>query len=143
MKYRNLRGYKYETIEDDSFCIGPVILLKETSSGVFDSPFIRIDCLGNITIKKGYAWDGCSGPTWDDKTNMVPGRDHDAGYQLMRMGVLSPNYRGLFDQRLHDGMVARGAWGFRADYYKAAVSQFAKTAATRQNPKDTEIIEIL
>jgi hypothetical protein len=37
-----------------------------------------------LTVEKGYAWDGPSGPVIDAKENIRASLDHDALYQLMR-----------------------------------------------------------
>lgn len=52
------------------------------------TPFIELTHDGWLTIKRGYAWDGASGPTWDDSTNMRGSLVHDALAQLIRMGHL-------------------------------------------------------
>jgi len=38
---------------------------------------------GVITAKEGYRWDGASGPTLDDETNLRASLFHDIGYQSM------------------------------------------------------------
>lgn len=38
---------------------------------------------GLMTAKSGYCWDGASGPTIDDETNMRASLFHDIGYQMM------------------------------------------------------------
>ncbi len=94
------------------------------------TPFVQLDSAGNLTILKGYAWDGPSGPTYDTLTFMRGSLVHDALYQLMREGHLDPKiYRDVADQILvrlcrEDGMSA-----FRAWYVYKAVKYFASTAA--------------
>lgn len=71
---------------------------------------------GTLTIKKGYAWDGPSGPTIDTKTFMRGSLVHDALYQFMRQNKLAAKYRKRADQLLRsicleDGMNRFRAWG--------------------------------
>ena len=54
-----------------------------------DTPFIALDTKGNLTVKRGYAWDGTSGPVIDTPNNLRASLVHDALYQLMRRRHLS------------------------------------------------------
>ena len=49
-----------------------------------DTVFVQLNGGGKMNIKKGYAWDGSSGPSIDTKENMFASLIHDALYQLMR-----------------------------------------------------------
>jgi hypothetical protein len=85
--------------------------------------------MGDLIINAGYSWDGCSGPTWDDKTNMRAGLVHDALYQLIREGRLAENHRKFADEELYricreDGMNFIRAW-----LYLKAVRNFGAGAA--------------
>lgn len=80
-----------------------------------ETDFIDLDVSGLLTMKKGYAWDGPSGPTIDTKTFMRGSLVHDALYQLLRNGHLPPGCREDADQELHricreDGMSSIRAW---------------------------------
>lgn len=76
-----------------------------------------------LIVKKGYAWDGPSGPTIDTKNFMRGSLVHDALYQLMRLGHLDKNaWRHHADRELQricieDGMCRIRAqvvyWGVR------------------------------
>ena len=70
---------------------------------------------GWLDIKKGYAWDGPSGPTIDTKTFMRGSLVHDALYQLIRQGELAMSFRKHADDELKqictvDGMTRLRAW---------------------------------
>ena len=126
MKYR--AGYKYQLYEDETFITG--IYGKEVYS-----EFISLFANGALICRKGYAWDGASGPTWDSKSSMRASLVHDAGYQLMREGLLPLDYKVVFDgllylTLLHDGMNRIRAWL----WYKA-VLMFAKSATLPKNDR--------
>ena len=56
---------------------------------VIETEFINLDPTGKLFVKKGYAWDGPSGPVPDTRENMRASLVHDALYQLMRNNELS------------------------------------------------------
>jgi len=72
---------------------------------------------GYLTIHKGYAWDGPSGPAIDTRNFMRGSLIHDALYQLMREKQLDKTiYRKKADRLLQkicgeDGMSSLRAWG--------------------------------
>jgi len=88
MKYR--KGYKYQLAEDES-------CQTEIKGVNIDSDFYSLSTDGILTGKKGYAWDGPSGPTYDSKYCMRGPLFHDIGYQMMREKRLPLTYRPYFD----------------------------------------------
>lgn len=111
-------GYKYQ-LRKDFYC--------QTSLRPESDIITEWVCLyknGLMYFKHGYAWDGCSGPTWDDKTNMRGGLVHDGGYQLIRLGQIGPEYKEAFDRELQKAMIEDGAFKIRAWYYYQAVKRF-------------------
>lgn len=117
-------GYKYQLSEEYSI----VTTIKPEES--INTDFIDLSNDGRIIIKKGYAWDGPSGPTVDTLNFMRSSLVHDALYQLMRQGRLDKiKFRKLADKLLQemskaDGMSALRAWlvykGVRVGADKAA-----------------------
>lgn len=90
-------GYKYQILEEYSV----EIPIKPDSDIVTD--YVTLSTAGIIIIKKGYAWDGPSGPTKDTPDFMRGSLVHDALYQLMRNGHLDKNtYRKFADSLLRD-----------------------------------------
>jgi hypothetical protein len=128
-KIRYSAGFKYQLAED--FPCQVDICPVET----IITEYIGLTNTGLLTIKKGYAWDGCSGPTWDDKSNMRAGLIHDALYQLIREKYLSPDYRDDADRELLRFCIKDGMMSFRAWYYYFAVRKFAGFAAAPRNQK--------
>ena len=68
------KGYKYQLTETYKIKVD----IKPLEHIL--THFIDLTPEGILIIRKGYAWDGCSGPTWDDETNMRAGLIHDSLY---------------------------------------------------------------
>ena len=104
------KGYKYQLVEN---YITDINIKPEDT---INSDYIDLTSNGQLTIKKGYAWDGPSGPTIDTLNFMRGSLVHDALYQLMRNNFLDKNqYRQEADRLLatmckQDGMSAARAW---------------------------------
>lgn len=117
-------GYKYQLAEDYTVALPPEI----HGLAVTDHSFIELTFAGVLTIRKGYAWDGPSGPTVDTANFMRGSLVHDALYQLIREGHLSRSLRAQADDLLRamcreDGMSALRAW-----WVWKAVRWFARSA---------------
>jgi len=103
-------GYKYQLKEPYVVDVG--IQPKE---GI-ETDYLALTVDGILTVKKGYAWDGPSGPTLDTANFMRGSLVHDALYQLMREGHLDGGcHREAADRLLQrlcreDGMSALRAW---------------------------------
>jgi hypothetical protein len=100
--YKKRRRYKYTLSEDYSH---PTII-RPTKA--ISTSHLLLDTEGLLTIKKGYAWDGPSGPTIDTKTFMRGSLVHDALYQLMREQHISRTYREYADRLLRQICVQAG-----------------------------------
>ncbi|KKK95215.1 hypothetical protein LCGC14_2675010 [marine sediment metagenome] len=133
MKYRELKGYKYQLIEDERIFVQ---LYEQAWNN-----FLSLD-RGHLIIKNGYAWDGASGPTLDDKTNMRASLIHDALYQLIREGMIDRSHRKYIDQLFRDICVLSGMSKFRAWYYYLAVRTFGKKYSMPEKNPRGKIIEI-
>lgn len=121
--YRDLTKYKYQTTIDFG------MFLSFNPQWVLTN-YINIVDNGYINIKKGYAWDGPSGPTIDTKSFMRGSLVHDALYQLMREGYLDyKKYRKLADQELRRICLEDGMSKFRAWYVYRFVRLFGKKNA--------------
>lgn len=142
MKYKS--GYKYQLAEDEKFKV------KIFPGADIKTKFIDLDIHGNLLVKKDYAWDGCSGPTKDTKSNMRAGLGHDALYQFLRMKLLAQKWREQADEELkrifiEDGMkvaeksnrlvksTRKRIVKIRAYYFHKAVRKFGKSSASPSN----------
>jgi hypothetical protein len=97
--------------------------------------FIELGTHGYLKMKKGYAWDGASGPTWDDNSNMLGGLVHDALYQLMREEHLPINLRKRSDEILREICIEKGMTKFRAWYWIIGLKWCASGAAKKKNKR--------
>lgn len=104
------KGYKYQLVAPYKTKIN----IKPNQHIPFT--YIELTTEGNLNIKKGYAWDGPSGPTIDTLNFMRGSLVHDALYQLMREEYLNKKeHRQSADRLLkkmckEDGMNALRAW---------------------------------
>ena len=127
IKYRS--GYKYQLVESYE------VKVHLTPAEDIDTEYMNLTVAGLLTVKKGYAWDGPSGPTIDTKTFMRGSLVHDALYQLMRTKHLEQKWRAQADLELkricrEDGMCRIRAW-----YVHRAVQKGAGSAASPESRK--------
>ena len=108
MKYRELKNWKYQLMED----CHTVIEISETAS----NDYIALD-QRHLIIKRMYAWDGSTIPFkrmfklfgWDvDKHSLKASLVHDALTQLIGSGLLPNSYRQYADGLYRDMSVAAG-----------------------------------
>jgi len=125
------KGYKYQLRED--LIVKTLIIPKEKIT----HRFFTLDVDGVLVIKEAYAWNGCSGPTWDTNTNMRAGCLHDCFFQMMRLGLLDRNtYFHQVNQFFHAILLEDGMIKVRAWYYFKAVDNFSwsSTLAKEEPP---------
>jgi hypothetical protein len=116
---------KYEVTRDYS------VQLSFRPLKAIELEFFSISASGHLKIKKGYRWDGASGPTIDTISTMRASCIHDVLYQAMRLELLDRyEFKRLADKELasimredyHPENRAGEIWSdFRADYYEQAV----------------------
>ncbi len=133
MKYRELKGYKYQLV-------GRVCVDLDLDCEII-TLYIRLNT-GRLSIKTGYCWDGASGPTIDTKNTFKASLVHDALYQLMREGLLSRTHRKYADELLRDMLIRAGMSKFRATIWYWAVRKFAKKSSTDKQKPRGKIVEI-
>ncbi len=128
IRYRT--DYKYQLAEA---CETEVPILPNTD---IKTEFIELDIIGKLLIKKGYAWDGPSGPVIDTPENMRASLVHDALYQLMRTRHLKARtWRKAADETFRDICKADGVSGLTANVWYRALRRFGKPAASPQGKK--------
>lgn len=116
--------YKYEVLQDYR------VKLHFKPKKRIESEFYIFDTDGWLTIKKGYRWNGASGPTWDTRSTIRASAVHDVIYQMIRRSQLDPGLKDLGDRELQIIMIEdyhprnkiSNQWSnFRAGYYYQAV----------------------
>ncbi len=125
-------GYKYQLAKEYHIQI-------DTDGTEALSDFIYLNKSGLLIIRKGYAWDGPSGPTFDTATFMRGSLVHDALYQLIREGKLDERYRKYADYLLKELCLQDGMWKIRAWYVFCGVSKHAVFAADPKNKKKIKV----
>lgn len=90
---------------------------------------------GLLEIRKGYGWDGPSGPTRDTKNSLPGSLVHDVLYEMMRKGLLPRRLRKLVDKEFHRLLLSDGMWKLRADTWYYAVRIGARGAASSKARK--------
>jgi hypothetical protein len=121
-KVKYIEGYKYQLVEDYTCFIGvcpPKSLV---------SKWVILSDNGFLTIRKGYAWNGASGPTWDTKNSIRASLLHDAVYQLIRLGLVEASWKEKADNLLHDVLVEDGMNIVRAEIWEEGVEHFGKSS---------------
>jgi hypothetical protein len=135
IKYRKIDSYKYQLMDryvhDTQWA-----LPKGLETG---GKWVTLSKTGRLTIKKGYAWDGPSGPTIDTPNFMRGSLVHDALYQLMREKLLKQNKRKPADVLLWMICLKDGMSRPRADYVYHAVRTFGGGSA-RPPKKPRQVI---
>lgn len=85
---------------------------------------------GYFVIRKGFAWDGPSGPAIDTATFMRASMVHDSLYGLLRSGLLPAMFKDQADVLLRVMCIEDGMNPIRAWWVYTAVKTFAKRATT-------------
>ena len=105
--YEKLCKYKYRLLAD--------LVLQSSIKDIFvRTEYIELRYDGQLTLRKGYAWDGPSGPTIDTKNFMRGSLVHDALYQLMRLKLLPASLRETADMLLRRICIEDGMCRLRA-----------------------------
>lgn len=121
-------GYKYQIISEHEV----EIAIKPEEDIITD--YIELYTNGKLIMKKGYAWDGPSGPTVDTHTFMRGSLVHDALYQLIRNNKLSQDAREDADRELRKICRKDGMTNLRASCVYWAVRWFGSSAAKGPKP---------
>ncbi len=126
MKYRKLKGWKYQLVEPFMIQLG-FSPLDNIRTG-----FIVLGEDKMLLLARHYAWDGASGPCPDTPNIMKGALVHDALYQLIRLGLLGKNYRKQADMELKRICLESGMSQFWASVVYWACRLFAAKATQPQ-----------
>ena len=89
--------------------------------------YVSLDRHGNLWVRKGYAWDGPSGPTFDTRSVMRASLVHDAFFQLLRLGLLPESARPAIDAEYRRIAIEDGTSWVRAALHHYVLRHFAAT----------------
>lgn len=131
IKYRE--GYKYQLVEDYTLLTDIAPANPRGMPEGVGNDYVWLGRSGLLIVRRGYAWDGPSGPTVDTLDSLRGSLVHDALYQLMREEFLSRDYRERADQLLLECLIADGMLPIRAAAWFAAVRLAAGSAADPAN----------
>ena len=133
LDYTWIENYKYE-LQSDFF-----IKLKFTPEEPIYTNLVCFHTDGTLQIKKGFKWDGASGPTIDGKENFRSALVHDALYYLMRKELLSrDSYRKLADELLDELCDFDGMNDLRSDLWYIAVRAGAEASSHASEDSDRQ-----
>lgn len=125
IRYR--AGYKYQTEADYADRI-PIYPEEHV-----DHEFFCLSVSGDLIIRKGFAWDGPSGPTIDTKNFMRGSLVHDALYQMMREGFLDRKWKYRADRLLQEMCIEDGMSKIRAWWVYQGVATFGGSSTDAKN----------
>lgn len=134
LKYRDITDYKYEVVET-------YVHQTEITGCSCKMEHLTLLDDGILVVSPGWKWDGASGPTYDDPSNIRASLIHDALYCLMRCGMLKQSYREYADDLLRDVLIDDGMSELRANLWYASVRNFAGGCA-KPGVEKTEIFEV-
>lgn len=126
------KGYKYQ-VEKPFTQQTPIIGVE------IEDYYFKLEPSGLLTVKRGYAWDGASGPTWDTPSSMAASLVHDVFCQLERDCRLDyATWHEKINEFFGDMCKEAGMWAARASVWQAAVN-FADAGDPAQGP-DREVL---
>lgn len=124
-------GYKYQLVADYH------INTKIKPAGDIVTDYIELDSKGTLTVKKGYAWDGTSGPVLDTDNNLRASLVHDAFYQLMRMRkIKSTEHKKSADKLFRNMCKIDGVPSPVAQMYYFGLEKMGKPSTDPANAKE-------
>ena len=112
-------GYKYQLVDDYVIALPIPYQDKEINTN-----YLSVTNTGVLTIKRGYAWDGPSGPTIDTLNSMRASLVHDALYQLIRLKYFPSRYKTLADDIFYKILTEDGMTRLRASIWHKALDLF-------------------
>jgi len=108
MKYKKTKRWRYKLDQDEEIDLTRLIYcndLKHPYFSIFD---------GILSIEKGYAWDGATGPVFQTDTTKIPSLVHDVLLQSMDLGLLPKEALAASDGVYLDLAIGAGMWKPRA-----------------------------
>ena len=129
MKYSK---YKYKFKVEENFSIELPIKTPD-----FEHPYASSKD-GILSIKRGYAWDGASGPIINTRDTLVASLVHDVLYQAMRLNLIksSKENRKIADKNFFEILKMNGVNSIRRKVWYFAVRLFGKKSTIKIQDND-------
>ena len=124
ISYKKRTRYKYTLVAEYQIATNII------PDAPIDTGFIKLDRSGQLTLCRGYAWDGASGPAPDIPNIMRASLVHDALYQLLREELIAAHYRANADRLLQRICLQAGMPSVLAWLIYQAVRLFGASSAT-------------
>lgn len=133
MKYTK---YKYKFKVEENFSIKLPYKIPD-----FEHPYASSkDSI--LSVKRGYAWDGASGPIINTRDTLVASLVHDVLYQAMRLNLIKSNSENkkIADKIFFEILKMHGVNSIRRKVWYLAVRLFGKksTKSLQDNDKIKE-----
>ena len=93
---------------------------------------------GILSVKRGYAWDGASGPIINTRDTLVASLVHDVLYQAMRLNLIKPSKdnRKIADKNFFEILKMNGVNSIRRKVWYFAVRLFGKKSTIKIQEND-------
>ena len=129
MKYSK---YKYKFKVEENFSIELPFKIPD-----FVHPYASLKD-GILSVKKGYAWDGASGPIINTRDTLVASLVHDVLYQAMRLNLIksSKENRTIADKNFFEILKMNGVNSIRRKVWYLAVRLFGKKSTIKIQDND-------
>lgn len=157
MKYYKTRNYKYCVYEDEHHSLNSLPLFIREQLPI-KHHYFQIHQVGMkyvLTVRKGYRWDGSSGPIIDTKNTMTASLIHDALAQALRNqlfgilhhddGTASSTHKMLVkwsDEEYWHALRKNGMSRFRAGYNYYGLRSLAAFGSPYASPKNAFKIKV-
>ena len=97
-----------------------------------ETPLIKLTLIGKLTVRYGYGFDP-SGPTIDTKSSLRGSLEHDAFFELMRLGLIPLSEMDYINDRLENVCKKDGMLDFRAEAWDFMLDMVGKSSADPKN----------
>jgi hypothetical protein len=131
-KQRDHNGIKYTKIQKggERYKLNKNYTIDSGITGLsIDGQFLRLSKGGAFMIRKGYRWDGPSGPAPNTTSMMRASLVHDAFYELMRKKKLSRRWRKRVDKLFRKMCIQDGLPRSTAEMGYFILRKFGKFAS--------------
>src|SRR5574343_35553 len=122
-----VKGFKYQISEDFIIRLEGITIDRD----IIVEEFYEFYKDGTLILKRGFAWDGASGPTLDTKDTYIPSAVHDALYRMIRHGYLPLSFKPIADKIFYELLLQYGMFKLRAYIWYVMVSLFGYDACIK------------